>query len=91
MFRISTSGLIQEVGDDKEVKPYSPIVYFDDEKYEQRNLLSNRARERIRVFSTERFAYGSKGIKYHIVDTVLRYCSVVGIDSEFSGALYIPG
>ncbi len=91
MFRISTSGLVGEVGDDKEVKPYSPIVYFGTERYESRNLLSRRARERTAIFSTEHFAYGSRGIKYHIVDTVLKYCSVVGLDSEFSGALYIPG
>ena len=91
MLRISTSGLVEEVGDNKEVKPYSPLVYFGTEKYEQRNLLSNRARERTAIFSTEQFAYGTKGIKYHIVDSVLKYCSVVGLDSEFSGELYIPG
>ena len=52
MLRIGTTGAVEEVGDDKVVKPYSPLVYLGREKYEQRNLLSKRARERTTVFSS---------------------------------------
>ncbi len=91
IYRIREGGECQIVKAGEATSPYSPILYLDGVGYEQRNLLTTSARERRRIYSTERFAYGNPEIKYRIEDPVLRYCSVIGCNSVIEGELDIPG
>ena len=91
MLRISEGGVCKVIGPDRVLAPYSPLLYYDGNSYEQRNLLTPSAREKRRIYSSERFSYGNPEIKYRIEDTVLNYCSVIGAQDSLEGELYIPG
>ena len=88
--RISSDGIAAKVGDEGEAAPYVPTVYVNGEEFEQRNLLTDKFRERYTIGASRDFAAGSDGLKFNITSSENLTCSAVGIDEGYSGPLNIP-
>lgn len=70
---------------------YVPVTYVDGEVYEQRNMLSDRARVRYHVHSPTAFSYGTPQLTYRILSESEGTCEVSGVSEGFKGdTLYIP-
>jgi hypothetical protein len=88
ILRINSEGSCMTVGTD--LSPYVPTLYFNGETFEQRNLLCDKFKEQITVTDARDYSYGTPGLKYAILDEDMLLCSVVGIDENHSGDVYIP-
>lgn len=90
IIRIDASGNFSIVGD-ANTEPYIPTTYVDGVEYEQRNLLTDKFKEKTSVAASEIYTYGTHGIEYRITDSTAKLCAAVGIaNSSFAGVLYIP-
>ena len=89
ILQISDDGSCKVVGADG-AEPYIPTIYVSGEEYEQRNLLSDKFKEEYYIAEPSVHAFYTKGLKYAITDPSLRYCSVIGSDTNISGEIYVP-
>ena len=69
---------------------YVPTTFYNGERIEQKNLLTDRFVEKYVVGALETVIYGTPGILYSITDEKLGLCSVVGISEDFVGIINIP-
>ena len=69
---------------------YIPTTFYNGERIEQKNLLTDRFREKYVIGALETVIYGTPDLLYTITDEKLGLCSVVGIDNSFSGVVNIP-
>lgn len=74
--------------EDKSV--YVPTTFYNGERIEQKNLLTDRFREKYVIGALETVIYGTPGLLYSITDEKLGLCAVVGISKDFSGVVNIP-
>ncbi len=88
--RINGEGEASYVSDSGGAAPYIPTTYYNGEEYEQRNLLTNRFREKYRVSASADVAAESEGLKFRIVSVEKRICAVTGIEEGYGGTVYIP-
>ena len=69
---------------------YVPTTFYNGKRIEQRNLLTNRFKEKTLIGPAETLIYGTDGLMYQITNEALGLCAVVGIKSSFRGELNIP-
>ena len=69
---------------------YVPILFSDEEPYEERNLLTDAFAEQISIIQSAKHSYGSAGLIYQITSEAPLECRVMGSREVISGALYIP-
>ena len=89
ILKISADGTAVKINSE-DAAVYVPTTFYNDERIEQRNLLTDRFREKYMIGAAEMVIYGSPGILYRITDEKLGLCAVVGVSSTFSGILNIP-
>lgn len=89
IIRVSPDGKATKITPDDELV-YLPTTYYNGERIEQKNLLTDRFIEKYMIGAAETVIYGSPGLMYRITDENRALCSVVGISSSFSGVLNIP-
>lgn len=89
ILQISDNGDCKTVGQEG-AEPYIPTTYVSGEEYEQRNLLTDKFKEEYYIAEPSVHAFYTKGLKFAITDPSLRYCSVIGSDTDISGDIYIP-
>ncbi len=85
---ITSGGEVKKSGED--YIPYIPTTYLNGEKFEQKNLISNKFREEYLIADASGYTYGSPELRYIILDSVLKTCAVSGIKTPFTGVLYVP-
>lgn len=71
-------------------EPYVPTVYYNGEVGEQRNLLTNKFREKYLIESPDSYASGSEGIQYEITSLSGATCCVTGVAYSHAGELRVP-
>ncbi len=90
MWKIPERGAAIAVGEPGAM-PYVPTTFNNGLEYEQRNLLTDRFKERTLMSATDVFTSGSHEIYYRITDAQKRFCAAVGISDSFEfGPLHIP-
>ncbi len=87
--RVDSDGGCSTVSDSG-AAPYVPTTYISGVEHEQRNLLTNKFNELHVVTDPALYLTATDSLKYIITDYEKRYCSVYGIDSSFSGDVYVP-
>lgn len=90
MIRIREDGTAARVGDDLDVKPYVPTTFINGKEYEQRNLLTNRFKERYTITVASDFPVASEGLSYKVISAEKKTAAVIGLAPEVSGTIYIP-
>lgn len=88
--KIKSDGSASYVGDETDAAPYIPTTYVNGGEFEQRNLLTDKFREKYTIGAARDAAAGSDGVKYRVTSSDDKTASVVGIDEEFVGVLNIP-
>ena len=89
IIKISSNGEASNVNAEDD-SVYLPTTYYNGERIEQKNLLTDRFTEKYVIGAAETVIYGSPGLMYRISDENRALCTVVGISSSFSGVLNIP-
>ncbi len=89
IFGIDADGVTKAVSADG-ASPYIPTTYVSGEKYEQRNLLSDKFKEEYRIYHPTMYSPETSGLKYTVIDAEAGYCSVSGADDDVSGDIFIP-
>ena len=87
--KITSSGEASYV-DPEDDSVYVPTTFYNGERIEQKNLLTDRFREKYMIGALETVIYGTPGLLYYITDENLGLCSVAGIRDDFLGILNIP-
>ncbi len=88
--RIRGEGVAEELADDG-MDVYIPTTYRNKERFEQRNLLTNRIKEQYVLVDPKHYTYGTPVLNYVILDNELGTCMVSGVsDVNYPGAWYIP-
>ena len=72
------------------VAPYVPTTYYNGTELEQRNLLTNRFRERYLISAASDMATESYGLKYRVISSDERTVAVSGMEESFGGEVNIP-
>lgn len=90
IIKIKSDGTAVFVNDSSSASPYVPTTYFNGEEYEQRNLLTERFREKYVVTVAGDMAFESDGLIYKILSKEEGTVGVSGIDSTMGGVIYIP-
>ena len=85
-----TSDLLASYVSPENESVYLPTTFYNGERIEQKNLLTDRFREKYMIGALETVIYGTPGLLYSITDEKLGLCSVVGIGEDFSGVVNIP-
>ncbi len=88
--RIDENGTASFVSDGSAAAAYIPTTYVNTEEYEQLNLLTRQFYEEYYVAFPEDVSYETPGLEYRITDKDLKKCAVTGVESYFSGDLFIP-
>ena len=89
IIKISPDGKATKIAPDTD-DVYLPTTYYNGERIEQKNRLTDRFTEKYVIGAAETVIYGSPGLMYRITDESRALCSVVGISSSFAGVLNIP-
>lgn len=87
--RVRGDGTAERVGDDGAL-PYVPTTYYNGKEYEQRNLLTERFKERYVITAASDVAARSEGLTFKIISEEEKLAAVSGIESGAGGAVYIP-
>ena len=90
MIRISEDGTADRVLDGTDAQPYIPLTYVNGKEFEQRNLLTDKFREKYLIGAACDAAAASKGLKFTVTSSTEFTASVSGISETYSGPLYIP-
>ena len=64
---------------------YIPTTYYNGALYEQRNLLTDKFKEKILIPSPDDYSMGADGIYYRIIDYDAKKCAVTGTNDAFFG------
>ena len=88
--RVSPDGVSSLVEDGTDSAPYIPTTFYNGKEYEQRNLLTDKFRERYILTASSDMATGTDGLKYTVTSMENKECAVCGIDSEYAGEVKIP-
>lgn len=87
--RVDEEGICSEVcGPDNPA--YIPTTYISGVKYEERSLLTDKFKEEFLIADPSSYLYSTNGIKYKVIDPLMRYCAVSGAEDWVTGDIYIP-
>lgn len=86
---VDGNGGVARIGEG--IECYVPTLYVSGQRHEQRNLISNRFKEEILVTDGSEIEESTDSLKYFVTDSTRKTCMVVGISSDFEGAVRIPG
>lgn len=73
-----------------QLAPYVPTVYLNGAPYEQRNLLTDAAREEYRIGAAVTYAACSEGLCFRITSGAEATCAVTGVTDPCPTILHIP-
>lgn len=90
MIKISEDGNAERVGEGTGAMPYIPTTYVNGKEFEQRNLLTDKFREKYVIGAACDSAAASDGLKFTVTSSEALTCAASGISSDYSGPLYIP-
>ena len=88
--KIDGNGAASRVSDDSAASPYVPTTYYNGRELEQRNLLTNKFREKYLISAASDIAAESEGLKYRIISADECLAAVSGIDAGIGGEVNIP-
>ena len=89
IIEISDDGSTRILGEEG-AEPYVPTRYVGAEEYEQRNLLTDRFKEKYYVADPTSHLYATEGLRFAITDPTLRYCSLIGSYALEETEIYVP-
>lgn len=86
---------ISDIGAADKVTPesnsvYVPTTFYNGERIEQRNLLTDRFREKYLVGAIDTVIYGTHGLMYRITSEEFGLCAVIGLKEDFYGVVNVP-
>lgn len=87
MLKIDDEGRVTEVDGDS---AYIPTTYLNGERFEDRNILTDMAREEHIMTDPRNYIHGSDCLKYTILDEDMRTCAVSGVNYKPIGRVSIP-
>ena len=87
--KISGAGSVSKINAEND-SVYVPTTFYNGERIEQKNLLTDRFREKYVIGAAETVIYGTPGLMYKVTDASLGLCAVEGVSSSFAGILNIP-
>ncbi len=90
MTRVRGDGTCAKVGDSTNASPYVPTVYLNGEEYEQRNLLTEKFKEKFIISVASECSASTEGLQFKITSTEDMTVSVTGINEGVGGMIYIP-
>ena len=90
IIRIDGNGNASKISDNGPSAPYIPTTYYNGTELEQRNLLTNKFREKYLISTSSDVAVGSEGLKYRIISAEERSAAVCGIEDGIGGEINIP-
>lgn len=90
MTMIKGNGECSKVGDDTDAAPYIPTVYLNGEEYEQRNLLTEKFKEKFLISASSGYSASTEGLIFKINSDEDMTASVAGIEEGVGGVIYIP-
>ncbi len=90
IIKINGDGVAARIADDSAASPYIPTTYYNGVELEQRNLLTNKFRERYLISAASDMAAESYGLKYRIISVDEFTAAVCGIENGFGGEVNIP-
>lgn len=85
--RIAEDGTVEKVSSSN--LAYVPTTFKDLEPYEQRNLLTTKFYETLTITDRRKFERASDGLIFE-ADYSSGKCTLVGIDGESEGVIFIP-
>lgn len=88
IIKVDGSGIASRISVGTDV--YVPTTYYNGTELEQRNLLTNRFREKYLISAASDMASGTYGLKYRIVSVDELTVAVSGIEGEIGGNINIP-
>lgn len=88
--RVKGDGTCAKVGDVSEAAPYIPTVYINGEEYEQRNLLTEKFKEKYVISVAGKYAASTEGLQFQITSSEDMTACVAGINEGVGGVIYIP-
>ena len=88
IIKINDEGVVSEVVSSELC--YVPTTYYNGEKYEQRNLLSDKAIEKYDIDAVSSHTHGSPELAYSVISEEFGYCAVIGYKGTISGKVIIP-
>ena len=88
--RVSGDGSAAKVSDDSDAKPYIPTVYLNGEEYEQRNLLTEKFKEKFILSAASGYTASTEGLEFKILSEQDLTATVVGVKDDVGGAVYLP-
>ena len=89
ILKIDGNGAVEKLTKESD-SVYVPTTFYNGERIEQRNLLTDRFYEKYLVGAVDTVIYGSHALMYRITDEALGLCAVIGVKETFEGILYIP-
>ena len=90
IYKIDAEGGVSLVTNNSENPPYVPVTYLSGEAYEQRNLLTQKFKERYVLTHPEAMLAGTDGLSYAVLDEELATCKLNGRGTSIGGVLYVP-
>ncbi len=89
ILKISDSDTVKKVTPESDAV-YVPTTFYNGERIEQRNLLTDRFCEKYLVGAIDTVIYGTHGLLYRITSEELGLCAVIGIKDFYGGIVNIP-
>lgn len=88
--RVRGDGACAKVGDGTDASPYVPLTYLDGKEYEQRNLLTEKFREKFTISVASGHSASTEGLQFKITSVTEMTACVAGADNGVGGVIYIP-
>ena len=88
--RVRGDGSCSKVGDETDAAPYIPTVYLNGEEHEQRNLLTEKFKEKFLISTAAGYSASTEGLQFKITSTEDMTASVSGLSEGVGGVIYIP-
>ncbi len=88
--RLRSDGTSSKVADEEDAAPYVPTTFINGMEYEQRNLLTNRFKEKYLIASANDSASFTEGLQFAVISEEEGTAAITGIDEGVSGYVYVP-
>lgn len=90
IIKVDGKGNAERVSDGGSAAPYIPTTYYNGAELEQRNLLTNKFREKYLISAASDMTAETEGLKYRIISAENRHAAVSGIEENIGGEINIP-
>jgi len=88
--RVKGNGVSEKVDDATGAKPYIPTVYVNGEEYEQRNLLTEKFKEKYVISAATGFSAATEGLQFKITSEEEMTAAVSGVEAGVGGTVNVP-